>query len=142
MTDTQVVVPDIDGLLAALRARRAALPWPDSFINDVGGAGMAEMLAAGTGRRPSCAALGVMIDLLGVSITITPDPAKAARLAEWYASRRPGEVIANRRDLNRKAALARWARTSPEERARVAGHAGRARWAKERRNAETIVDVG
>jgi hypothetical protein len=131
VTDTQVV-PDIDGLLAALRARRASLPWPDSFIDDVGGAGIAEMLATSTGRRPSCAALGVMIDLLGVSITITPDPAKAARLAEWYVSRRPGEVISNRRDLNRKAAMARWSRTSPEERARVAGHAGRARWAKER----------
>ena len=127
MTDTQVV-PDIDALLAALRARRASLPWPDSFIDDVGGSGIAEMLAASTGRRPSCAALGVMIDLLGVSITITPDPAKAARLAEWYMSRQPGEVISSRRNLNRKAALARWARSTPEQRSAAARHAITSRW--------------
>ena len=139
MTDTQVV-PDIDGLLAALRARRASLPWPDSFIDDVGGAGIAEMLAAGTGRRPSCAALGVMIDLLGVSITITPDPAKAARLAEWYVSRRPGEVISNRRDLNRKAALARWSRATPEQKSDAARHAITSRWRRRSGHASPVVE--
>ena len=141
-TETQpAIVRDTGDLLATLRARQQSLGWSDQFVMDVTGLNPADVFE--NGRRPSCRTIDLLMSLFAVSLSVVPDPAKAAVLSEWWNGDRASRAEPFRgSERARRAALARWARTSPEERARVAGHAGRARWAKERRNVQTAVDVG
>jgi hypothetical protein len=139
MTDTPIqptVVSDMGALLATLRARQQSLGWSDQFVMQVSGIDVAHVFE--NGRRPSCSTLDALLALFAVDLALVPAPSKAAALSDWWSGDRSERAEPFRSsERARRAALARWSRTSPEERARVAGHAGRARWARERRNAET-----
>jgi hypothetical protein len=142
VTDTAIqptaVVSSMGALLAALHAKQQALGWSNQFVREVSGIDVAEVFE--NGRRPSVAVVDALMSLFAVSLSVVPDPAKAAVLSEWWNGDRASRAEPFRgSERARRAALARWARTSPEERARVAGHAGRARWAKERRNVQTTI---
>jgi hypothetical protein len=138
-TETQpAIVRDTGDLLATLRARQQSLGWSDQFVMDVTGLNPADVFE--NGRRPSTAVVDALLALFAVDLALVPAPSKAAALSQWWNGDRSERAEPFQgRERARRAALARWARTSPEERARVAGHAGRARWAKERRNAETVI---
>jgi hypothetical protein len=143
MTDTiqPTVVANMGGLLATLREKQRLLGWSDTFVTEVTGINVAAVFE--NGRRPSCAVVDALLALFAVDLALVPAPSKAAALSSWWNGDRSTRAEPFRgSERARRAALARWERTSPEERARVAGHAGRARWAKERRNVQTAIDVG
>jgi hypothetical protein len=136
-----VVVASMGALLAALHAKQQALGWSDAFVAEVTGINAAEVFE--NGRRPSCSTLDALLALFAVDLALVPAPSKAAALSQWWSGDRSTRAEPFRgTERARRAALARWSRTSPEERARVAAHAGRARWSrKEGKNAAATVDV-
>jgi len=134
VTDTiqPAIVRDTGDLLATLRARQQSLGWSDEFISSVAGFDVAAVL--GRGRRPSCETLDTLLGVFAMSLIPVPDHDKAQRLASWWDTRPEGQTapMFQRRARAQKAANARWAKSTPEERSAVARHAIVARWAKER----------
>jgi hypothetical protein len=131
------IVSDMGALLAALHAKQQALGWSNQFVREVSGIDVAEVFE--NGRRPSCRTIDVLMSLFAVSLSVVPDPAKAAVLSDWWNGDRSERAEPFQgRERARRAALTRWARTSPEERSAAARRAVTARW-KERRNAETAI---
>jgi hypothetical protein len=133
VTDTiqpTVVVSGTSALLATLRARQQSLGWSDEFVREVSGVDVAEVFE--NGRRPSCRTIDLLMSLFAVSLSVVPDPAKAAVLSDWWSGDRSTRAEPFRSsERARRAALARWARSTPEQRSAAARHAVTARW-KER----------
>jgi hypothetical protein len=140
MSDTTIqptVVANMGALLAALHAKQQALGWSNQFVRDVSGIDVAEVFEKG--RRPSVAVIDALMSLFAVSLAVVPDPQKASVLSDWWSGDRSERAEPFRgRERARRAALARWRGTTPEQRSAVARHAVMARW-KERRNAETAI---
>jgi hypothetical protein len=134
MTDTiqPAIVRDTGDLLASLRERQRALGWTDEFISSVAGFDVAAVL--GRGRRPTCSTLDTLLGVFAISLIPVPDHDKAQRLVSWWDTRPEGQAapMFQRRARAQKAARARWAKSTPEERSDAARHAIVARWAKER----------
>ena len=133
MTDTiqPTIVRDTGDLLAALQARLRLLGWSPEFVREVSGVDVAHVFE--NGRRPSCRTIDELMSLFAVSLSVGPDPAKAAVLSEWWNGDRSKRAEPFRGSARaRRAALARWSRTSPEERSAAAKRAISARWSKER----------
>jgi hypothetical protein len=133
MTDTiqPTIVRDTGDLLAALQARQRLLGWTDQFVMQVSGIDVAHVFE--NGRRPSTTVVDALLALFAVDLALVPAPSKAEALSQWWHGDRSVRAEPFRgRERARRAALARWARTSPEERSAAAKRAIQARWSKER----------
>jgi hypothetical protein len=125
------VVANMGALLAALHAKQQALGWSNQFVREVSGIDVAEVFE--NGRRPSVAVVDALMSLFAVSLAVVPDPQKASVLSEWWSGDRSERAEPFQgRERARRAALARWARSTPEQRSAAARHAITSRWSKER----------
>jgi hypothetical protein len=144
MSDTATqpaIVSGTSALLATLRARQQSLGWSDAFIHEVSGIDVAHVFD--NGRRPSCSTLDALLALFAVDLALVPAPSKAAALSQWWHGDRSKRAEPFRgSERARRAANARWARSTAEQRSAAAKRAVSARWSKERRNAATVIANG
>jgi hypothetical protein len=140
---------DHDQLVAILRARKAALELSDTLVDEIAGLTTGhcqKILGAKPTKTLGRISLSALLGALGVKLVVVVDP--DSKIARRWQRRAAGMVhptlhtIGQARPIilsraGRKAALARWGRSTPELRAVTVAALNRARAAKRSRRAGT-----
>jgi hypothetical protein len=146
-------VTDYDGLIAALRTRKAELGLTDALVDELGNLARGhcgKILGPAMVKSLGRVSLGSLLGTLAVKLIMVEDAAALLQMQDHYERRiRPardahrlaslGKTTMKRvfpavsSEIGKRAAAARMVKISPANRTRIARHAARARWSKRRR---------
>jgi hypothetical protein len=141
---------DHDSLVALLRQRKAALQLSDQLVDELGGLAQGhtgKLLGAAPVKTLGAVSLSALLAVFGLKLVVVVDEMQTARIGHRWQRKavtrdHPASyTIAAARPLvlaraARKAALARWKGTTPEDRAAVGAMLVVARKTKRARTCE------